>query len=113
MHYATYNDTDNQSNDDLAGKKVSQAFIFSQNFYSLKQATLRAGFFLRKHENDDFTVTGDGKTLYEGSLCFYDYFLEQDADFVTKYDMIRFCNEKTGKDLVIEDIDGKYMCYEW
>ena len=74
---------------------------------------MRAGFFLRKHETSQFEVIADDKTLYSGSLCFYDYFLEEEASFILDYKMIAFRSYDEGMGLVIENFGDKYLCYEY
>ena len=112
MKFMTYNDTDSFSDSELVGKTIGQAFTFSANYYSIRQAILKSGFFLRKNENHSFKVTADGVVLYEGNLCFYDYFLDESADFLADYKMIRFCDLDDDIDFVIENHGGKYLCYE-
>ena len=98
-------------------EKMSERFHFSDNeFYSYNQAVYLMGKCLRRLSADTFRVTGrgrlDGKEylFYEGNNCFYDWFLELDADSLHPYILINFHDKSKGEVYQIERVeDGSYI----
>ena len=100
-------------------KTMAERFCFSDygNKFSYNQAVFLMGNRLRSVAAHKLKVVGRLKdkeyNLYIGSNCFYDWFLNEDADSFRAFDLINFYDEENGKIYQLDRIkwDGEYRYY--